>query len=406
MAAKLLSKLFWMFAFLCFFLLVNVERQSDRQGKQRSDSSSPKLIQPKIKEIESRFPEFSAIYNRVHQETDPDKRLTLIDTALSGVDKKAHELTPFIRKLNVLAAEIHESRWHFHFALNYLMAAQKLDFSKDIDRRIKRIRKHLAQYEEERNFNLDYIATRDTGPAKALKGKVLVAYIFIDDGIKTRWSKKSMQRSEAVLSSVEQWKKTKAKEYSISNVSFVNKSFIVRRNPNLKKYSGVSFRSSMDKVEKYIEIVMQTLGEKSVGNFIQKQMKLEGADQGVVFFHNNFDERSFAKRCGYTHIRTFYVKGEKKTEYISKCQDEFVMLMNQVKRNRWDKLHYTQAHEMLHVFGADDLYSIKGAREYAVTDIMNYQSKKLSDSQIHPVTAYAIGWQKEPPKSPFKIIDR
>ncbi|MCW9017774.1 MAG: hypothetical protein OQJ89_12460, partial [Kangiellaceae bacterium] len=66
----------------------------------------------------------------------------------------------------------------------------------------------------------------------------------------------------------------------------------------------------------------------------------------------------------------------------------------------------TQAHEMLHVFGADDLYSIKGAREYAVTDIMNYQSKKLSDSQIHPVTAYAIGWQKEPPKSPFKIIDR
>lgn len=82
------------------------------------------------------------------------------------------------------------------------------------------------------------------------------------------------------------------------------------------------------------------------------------------------------------------------------------MLMEKVRRNRWDKIHYAQAHEMMHVFGAADLYNIKDAGRYSVTDIMNFQSKQLENSNIEPITAYAIGWRKKPPMAPFDIVER
>ena len=43
----------------------------------------------------------------------------------------------------------------------------------------------------------------------------------------------------------------------------------------------------------------------------------------------------------------------KKQEMLSDCNREFVMLTEQVKHNRWDKLQYVQAHEMLHVLTGD-----------------------------------------------------
>ena len=60
----------------------------------------------------------------------------------------------------------------------------------------------------------------------------------------------------------------------------------------------------------------------------------------------------------------------------------------------------------MHVFGAADLYNIKNATNYAVTDIMNYQSKQLQNSDVASITAYAIGWQEKPPNAPFTILER
>jgi hypothetical protein len=126
----------------------------------------------------------------------------------------------------------------------------------------------------------------------------------------------------------------------------------------------------------------------------------------ISYFITNQDQRSFARRCGYTHQRTRKINGSIQTELFSNCTDEYVMLMEKVKRNRWDKLHYAQAHEIMHVFGAADLYNIKEAANYEVTDIMNFQSKQLEHSKISPITSYAVGWQKNKPLAPFNILDR
>jgi hypothetical protein len=397
---KILSKLFYIFAFFCFLLLIQT-------GEEKSNSNQPlNITTSEQNNLQNSFPDFYHAYQDAITSTTPELQLIAINKALAIASKQDISSPKAIKSLHLLAADIHQERWHINYAINSLLNSQSIVFDKVTDNRIKHLRKHLSQSQSERAFNDTYVATRATGPAKSLQGKVLVAYVFIDDGIKTRWSGKSKLRSQQVLQQVEQWQKARAADYQITELEFINKTFIVQRNPKLKAFSGISYKSQAKDIDKFVNMIMHDLGSSDVGSFIQDQMKQENAEQGVVIFHSNIDKRSFATRCGYTHVRTYYKNGEKKQEMLSDCNREFVMLTEQVKHNRWDKLQYVQAHEMLHVFGADDLYRIKNAAEYALTDIMNFQSRYLNHSDIHPVTAYAIGWQKTQPKAPFKILDR
>ena len=401
MSAKIISNLFWLFAFLCVLLLVQTDNQP------ASTSTSPDIKEHSLSNnIKSDYVGFSIAYKKVTEAKTDDEKLVAIEQALKVAAQEKFDDLQILQNLNLVAASIHESRWHIVYALEYFRSAQNIIYQERVERRITELRKYISQLEAERGLNDDYIATKNTGPAKAFRGKILVAYVFVDDGIKTRWSNKDKQRTQKVLSSVQDWQLNKASEYQVEDIEFINKTFVARRNPSLKRPKSVSFKSSHEEINQYVEYIAQSLGAETIGEFIENQSLRSGADQGVVFLHTNLDERSFANRCGYTHKQKIYRNGRYETKLISKCNDEYVMLMEQVKRNRWDKMHYAQAHEMMHVFGAADLYNIKKASNYAVTDIMNFQSKNLAYSRVEPITAFAIGWQHQPPKAPFKVLER
>lgn len=350
--------------------------------------------------------DFYAAYQKAINESDDSKKLIAISIALKIADREGVSDKNILQQLNIMAANIHQSRWHVVYAIENFKAAQSIKYDRNIADRIKELRKYLSKVESERGLNDDYIATKYSGPAKVFRGKVLVAYVFVDEGLTTRWSNKTKLRTQQTLSSVQQWQKQRAANYQVKDIEFINKVFVARRNPNLKSSKVVSFGSSNAEIEQFVISVAQNLGEKSIGDFIEKQMQNVGADQGVVYLHTNLDQRSFARRCGYTHKQSVFRNGQYDTQMISHCRDEYVMLMEKVKRNRWDKMHYAQAHEMMHVFGAADLYNVKNARNYAVTDIMNFQSKQLLNSSVEPITAYAIGWKEFPPEAPFDILER
>ena len=175
-----------------------------------------------------------------------------------------------------------------HYAIESLLNAQKQQFDQRSDKRLKHLRKHLSAIEKERSQNQDYVATRFSGPAKTLTGKVLVAYIFIDDGVKTRWSDKSQRRSRLVLEQVQNWQLSQADRYAVRSVEFINKTFMVQRNPGLKFLSSISHKSSRESIEKLVRVVMEDLGARSVKDFIFQQMALTKAEQGVVVIHSNF----------------------------------------------------------------------------------------------------------------------
>ena len=405
MARSVLSNLFWAFVVLCLLILVNAGKEEEQSTEDKQPQSTKQLT-VKVPANSAAARLFKPAYDAVWKLREPEDKLNAIKHALKVAKETEYTGSYELNKLHLAAADIHQDRWHYHFAIDSLVAAQEVDFNRTVDNRIKRLKSHLQKVEKERSFNSDYIATRDSGPAKSFTGKVLVTYIFVDDGIKTRWSKKTLQRSEQVLNLVQRWHKKQSEAYNIDNLYFENKFFTAKRNPHLKQLSSVSLRSEREKVSEYVSAIMQGLGEKSLEDFIAHQLKIAEADQGVVIFHSNFDERSFARRCGMTHKRTRIINGVPTVDYFSQCKEEFVMLMSKVERNRWDKLHYTQAHEILHLFGADDLYNIKSAGRFALTDIMNFQSKQLDDSSIDPITAYAVGWQEQKPNTPFRVLDK
>lgn len=401
MSSKSLSKLFWVFAFLCFMLLF--QSGDEKIATQILDVE---LSTESNDQLGQFYPEFYAAYQEALNESDDSKKLIAIAKALQiAKSKKITEKAP-LQQLNIMAANIHQSRWHVVYAIQNFKTAQSIRYDRNIADRIKELRQYLSKVESERGLNDDYIATKYSGPAKVFRGKVLVAYVFVDEGITTRWSNKTKLRAQQTLSSVQQWQIQRAADYQVEDIEFINKVFMTRRNPNLKNTKVVSFGSSSAEIERFVISIAQNLGENSIGDFIEKQMKKVGADQGVVYLHTNLDQRSFARRCGYTHKQNVFRNGQYETKMFSQCHDEYVMLMEKVKRNRWDKMHYAQAHEMMHVFGAADLYNVKNASDYAVTDIMNFQSRYLLDSSVEPITAYAIGWKEYPPEAPFDILER
>ena len=416
MPNQLLSKIFFLFTLFCLILILLPQFESEQSraielqeiANQRQLSAIP-VSQNKA---------FVNIYQQIINSKNDDLKLNLIEKALNIAQNDNITEPNVLRTLHVWAANIHKSRWHFLYAISSLNNAQSIIFDSRVEKDIKRLQSHLIQIDKERGLKTEYIATKDTGPSKSLSGKILIAYVFIDDGITTRWSNKTKFRSQQVLNTIQTWQKNKGKEYGISEIEFVNQTYIARKNPLLKqlnskqktstlaKSESITFKSSNKAINQFVNAAMNSLGAKNVAEFLQKEMQANGVKQAVLIMHTNQDQRSFARRCGYTHQRTSQVNGQLRTELFSNCTDEYVMLMEQVKRNRWDKLHYAQAHEIMHVFGAADLYNIKNASNYAVTDIMNFQSKQLTHSNVSPITAYAIGWQKEKPKAPFNILER
>jgi len=404
MSSKAVSKIFWLFAFFCFLLFIQTEDEmASTPVSSYSFGFADKIEGDNAQE---NFPAFYASYKKLKDEKNDDKKLSLIAKTLELAKQEGFTDKKILQELNIVAGNIHQSRWHIVYAIERFRAAQTHIFDKNVDQQLKELRKYLDKVEAERALNDDYIATKYSGPAKTFTGKILVAYVFVDEGIKTRWSKKTKLRAQKVLGLVQDWQTTKAKEYQVEDIEFINKTFVARKNPALKHQPKISFGSSNVDINQFVISIAESLGEKSIGDFIESQVKLSNADQGVVFLHTNLDQRSFAHRCGYTHKKRSLVNNKFETTMISQCRDEYVMLMEEVKRNRWDKMHYAQAHEMMHVFGAADLYNIKKASDYAVTDIMNFQSKQLDNSSIEPITAYAIGWKNEAPKAPFKILER
>jgi hypothetical protein len=401
MSTTILSKLFWFFSFLCLLFLFQLNDESIAEEEIFSVTQSVEK-QENIKD----YPLFFSAYQKINTELDDTVRLAMIVNAIKVAQKEGFAEVKVLQQLNIMAANIHHSRWHLKYALDSYKAAQSQVYDQQIEGKIKNLRAHLTQLEFERNLNDDYIATKNTGPAKSFKGTILVAYIFVDQGLNTRWSNKTKLRAQQTMALVQQRFGEKATEYNVNDIAFINKTFIARKNPSFKNSKNISFTSSNSHIEAFVKSTMQTLGESSVGDFIEGQMRLENANQGVVIFHTNLDQRSFARRCAYTHERRDYINGKYETKMISKCRDEYVMLMEEVKRNRWDKIHYAQAHEIMHLFGAADLYNIKNSSDYAVTDIMNFYSKSLVDSKVEPITAFAIGWQNKPPQAPFRILER
>jgi hypothetical protein len=184
------------------------------------------------------------------------------------------------------------------------------------------------------------------------------------------------------LNQVLQWYRDQASHYSLPALQLDVRYFIL----NSPKGIGKTWLRDPNFFNQAQGLLTQQLGYRDLASFIADIQGTHQTSQIALVFHANNQSRSFAHIC------------------YQYCDTEYVMLTEKMSQNPYAwATPQVQAHEMLHLFGAMDLYNIRDAKDYAVTDLMNYYSQALKYADISPVTAWAIGWADQQPDTPFPI---
>lgn len=309
-----------------------------------------------------------------------DQAMSRIKSLFSKTQKKDVDLKAW---LYLQEGKIYRKRRHYHYALHALERSKALKRNKEVGKLIKRIEMKLHSIQHERSEMNSYRDSRDTGIASQFTGQIKIAYIYLDDQRWSQWSGKNRSRNRIHLNRVIQWYRNKAAEYGIQDLSFSVRYFILKPKGKLSVDVVQNFRF----FSRATKQLASQLGFKTVDQFYADLKSGNPEAEIALVFHANSDARSFARVCR---------AGVKS----SRCHNEYAMVTSKI--GDWT-LEYAQAHEILHLFGARDLYNIREARDYAVTDVMNYISSDLQYSDISPITAWAIGWQDELPQTPFKV---
>ncbi|MCO4787435.1 MAG: hypothetical protein KC467_16155 [Marinomonas atlantica] len=277
---------------------------------------------------------------------------------------------------------IYLKRRHLHHAIAAADKSLELKPNAWLKKSRARWMNGLNSSQHERTDYDYYHNYRNRGISTTLDGKINVAYIYLDDGRWSQWTLKNRARNTTHMARVEGWLREQASGYGVNNIQLNVRYFMLKPKKTITP-SGVRGRHYMSQ---NLERLSHQLGFPNGFAFIREIRGPDPDTKVAIVFHANAKARSFARIC---HSST--------TKH--NCIEEYVMLTADI--NHW-KLEFTQAHEFLHLFGAADLYNIKKAKNYAVTDVMNYTSSDLKYANILPITAWAVGWGKLP-KTPFKV---
>ncbi len=290
----------------------------------------------------------------------------------------------------LLKGKVHWSLWEYveadqawQTAEHYARTAKQQHMLAQLTRDSQRV---VNDINHERNNRQVYLASPHVGPAAELRGKIALIYIFVVDGGGNSWSLRDRSYVQQTWATAQAWLQQKARDYG-SQVSFSQRLFLVDKNPLIKRQRIGDVSSHFKNVNQVVVLLAKQLGYPDMLTFTEQIRQQEHADQAMVMLHLARDGRSFASRC------------------MQRCsnQGEFVVLLESARRKKWQALQYAQAHESLHLFGADDLYNIRKAKYYDVRDIMNYPSSELQVSSLEALTAWSVGLTLYKPKTPFKI---
>ena len=346
-------------------------------------------------ELKREWPEFAKVYLQGRsflRDGEPGRALPFLEQAVALGEKRRDFRGGLLARTYAVKAEAHLQLWQHidaEVALQRAMAGATPKQQKGFRSRLSQVQKVIEQNEQERTDRTEYVASPGLGPSGLLRGRVVIAYVFIDDGKESRWSQRTRQAVLRGLDRVENWYGQWAEQYGGEGLEFVRRVFVYDRDPLLRnafeELINRDVQTGYDLAERLVELE----GTGTVNGFLERLRVEERADQAVLLLHVNKQSRSYAMRCSYG------------------CwsEAEYAFLFQTNSNNDWDALLYAQAHEGLHLFGADDLYNIEKARDYAVRDIMNHLPRYLFEARIDSITAYAIGWLADQPEAPFPIED-
>ncbi len=316
--------------------------------------------------------------------------LPLVDEALRAVTDSVHFDSVLVAQAYQLKARTHLSLWHFVEAEQTLKVGVSYASGlthEELTYQLEKVQGRIENNDKERHEETVYLALRGLGPARALLGKILVVYVLIDDGVESTWGSRHRTFALAGLNKMQSWIQQQALQYEVGPPSFEERVFHYSKDPWLRSAVRAIGNDNMDIGYDLAKRVAELHGARTVNDMLYQMADEADADQAILLLHVAKKERSFARRCG----------------QACSGKAEYAYLLKKPARNHWDAVPYVQAHEALHLFGADDLYNIQGARYYSPHDVMHRASKYLDASSIDSLSAFAIGWTHMLPPTPFPV---
>lgn len=350
--------------------------------------------EPDVYDDRSQWPAFFEPYDSAQTYLDTGAYLDALAAADKAVAVALTDSTldvGYIAEAYLLKAEAYLQLWQYIDAEETLskgLLYANENTKPTLTRMLAEVQGLITDNDTERGEQHIYHASPGIGPGHTLHGKVVIAYVFVDDGEQSTWSLKSRQIVLMHLQQARQWIEGQARRYGITGLTFVNRVFQYDKDPWLRNALP---EIRIDENETGYDLALRVAalkGARRVNDFLYQLIQEEGADQAILLLHINQNRRSFAHRCW------------------TGCPDqaEYAYLIKTPEHRHWDATAYVQAHESLHLFGADDLYNLQGGRYYAPRDIMHNYARYIEASVIDSITAFGVGWLGQHPRpTPFPI---
>ena len=221
------------------------------------------------------------------------------------------------------------------------------------------------------------------GNCKKLKGNPLVVLLFIDDD-ESSWSANEVtEYTNEYIKEGLAYLEDKAKEWDV-DLKFTIKSYSTPLSDYTLKYEGTVIKdlringSSKDVLEQ----AAHDMGYSSNWELYSKFKTERKSDDDVIFL-------TFLNKAGKSYARHIISTGQ--TSNSEHC----VIFSSYLEGESYGCKASTVAHEVLHLFGAEDYYD--GYRELLATalypkDVMLWMPKEAYENEIGEFTAYTIGW--------------
>jgi len=206
--------------------------------------------------------------------------------------------------------------------------------------------------------------------------------VLVDPAGPRRWTEVDRVFARSTLARVERWYAAKATARSVGPPEFVDRIFEVPL-----AAGDLPVFPDVDRARSTALQLVANMGYDSLRQWLAALVTQEAADQVMLVVHSPQNARSFTSMCR---------RG-------GDCDWEISLVYVPNGPATWDGLGFTLAHEGLHQFGAGDLYNVSGAADYATTDVMHYLSARLEYAEVGDLTAWAVGWARNPPITPFIV---
>ncbi len=254
--------------------------------------------------------------------------------------------------------------------------------------------KSFPQFEDAR-YHLPEKKTADqerryygTGNCETLSGNFTVALFFVGDD-ESDWSEDEVEEyTEATVLPALEFVKKQADSWGVE-VDFSVWRFASCFDPELDlQYDGVVYHSDSEggSSEDVMERMSESFGyEYELG--LYRALEASRQDFGVIPF---FILDKTGRSCAFTYASVSGVYGS-----------EYALLFSERTDGR-DPTPATFAHELLHLFGAEDMYIPNEraalARRLYSEDIMYMKTTDIKRMNVGEFTAYALGWTDKAPQ--------